>query len=393
MELSRRRPSRARVADVLALSLWLLAACPVHGDGPYEVECSLERIPGLRSILPFLNLARICYPTVSTANGSRDETAVFPLHLFAHGDAGGGAFFYLGYGSLQHELASHGFVVPAYLSCWFDSECNNGQESFLEALKLLDFMEQNPTLAPVDWSKSYSASGHSTGGRVVLMLASIRDNPAYLANTSIAPLIKPSYRRSLQKLRAVIGDFPDPMYNVQQNPDIANFRITETPVFIITGSNDYWIEPSSSGWADFMMTDSKNKVFICMHGAGHLEPTMYHSEGPFIAYFAQYYALGNVTAGRLIYGDGPGTLQKTLPLAEPGDHNRGDNTVSFLACSEGAPAVPLNFEAYCSDTLGLRAVEVIFDAYPNLSRSDLDGFIEIEGEAGEDEEEEEEEEE
>mmetsp|Transcript_111658 Transcript_111658/g.360334 ORF Transcript_111658/g.360334 Transcript_111658/m.360334 type:complete len:265 (-) Transcript_111658:310-1104(-) len=133
-----------------------LAFAAYAEDGQYEVRCNTLPVPGLTAFVPLFRTARICYPK---AEGT------FPLHLFAHGDWGGGAFFWLGYSGLQEQLASYGFVVPAYLSCWFDIECSNGQASFLEALKTLTFLERHPNIAPVDWTKPYSASGHSTGLR------------------------------------------------------------------------------------------------------------------------------------------------------------------------------------------------------------------------------------
>jgi len=307
-------------------------------DGQYEVRCNTLPVPGLTAFVPLFRTARICYPK---AEGT------FPLHLFAHGDWGGGAFFWLGYSGLQEQLASYGFVVPAYLSCWFDIECSNGQASFLEALKTLTFLERHPNIAPVDWTKPYSASGHSTGGRAVLMLAALRDNPAFLDNTTFASEVTPDMRTALVKLKAAIADHPDPMYDEKQNPDIPNFRITETPVFVITGSADYWIEPQGSAWRDFQMISSPDKVFINVHGAGHLEPNLYHSEGPFVAFFARAFALGDVAARAKIYGEGAGSLQRTLELAQPGDYNSGTDEVAFLACSRDKTAVPQIFASYC----------------------------------------------
>ena len=40
----------------------------------------------------------------------------------------------------------------------------------------------------------------------------------------------------LPKIGAIVGDHPDPMMDEKQNPDIPNYKIDKTPVFIITGS-------------------------------------------------------------------------------------------------------------------------------------------------------------
>ena len=59
----------------------------------------------------------------------------------------------------------------------------------------------------------------------------------------------------LQKIAAVVGDHPDPMSDPKINPDIDNFRITKTPVLIITGSKDK-LEPVNSSWEDFVQIKS-----------------------------------------------------------------------------------------------------------------------------------------
>ena len=56
----------------------------------------------------------------------------------------------------------------------------------------------------------------------------------------------------LPKISAVVGDHPDPMSDPKLNPDVTNFKITKTPVLIITGSKDT-LEPKNSSWEDFSM--------------------------------------------------------------------------------------------------------------------------------------------
>jgi len=179
-----------------------------------------------------------------------------------------------------------------------------------------------------------------------LMLAAIKDNPDYLEKLSFASQITSTMRASLSKLKAVIADHPDPMYSRFFSPDIPNFKVKSTPVFVITGSKDQ-LEPNASGWKDFQMVSSQNKVFLNMHGSSHLEPNFFHREGPFIAYFAQFFALGDAAAGQRIYGSGPLALRNILEIARPGDKNSGDGKVAFLACSDGGEAVPPELGRYC----------------------------------------------
>lgn len=334
-----------KLCIVFALATLSISASGYGGDEdapsgpPYKVTCKDTAIPGLSEWLPPYRSARICYPQAK---------GLFPLHIFAHGDFGGGPFFQIGYKAFHEELASLGFVVPAYYSCWADIECSGGQASFLEALKTLSFMERHPTLAPVDWSLPYSASGHSTGARAVLMMAALRDNPGYLSGTPFASAITADMRKSLKRLKAVAADHPDPMYLESFNPDVDRYDITETPVFVITGSADTWIEPPNSGWIDFFNISTPNKVFINVEGAGHIEPNIYHHEGPFIADFCKYFALGDENAKARIYGDGKDSLQRVLKLAPASDANSGDGKVSFLGCLQGSDAVPTDFSRYCS---------------------------------------------
>ena len=56
----------------------------------------------------------------------------------------------------------------------------NGESQFLETIKTVRFFEKNPAAVPIDFTKSYIASGHNTGGRTVMMLAAVRNNPTHL---------------------------------------------------------------------------------------------------------------------------------------------------------------------------------------------------------------------
>ena len=144
-------------------------------------------MPELTADTDFYKYSRICYP---------DDGKKYPLHFFAHGDWGGGPFSFP-YHGIQKEIASHGFVVSMYLSCFYDSMCDNGEGSFMELLKSMSFLESNEGWwnEKIEFDAGYSASGHSTGGRVVLMLAALIDNPTkYLANTKYESLITSQQR-------------------------------------------------------------------------------------------------------------------------------------------------------------------------------------------------------
>lgn len=201
------------------------------------VTCATVKIPTLKRA----KTALVCHP---------DTSAQYPLHLLAHGDFGGGLALD-SYKPLAKQIASYGFCVVAYASCAIDNFCDNGEASFVEAIKTIQYLEQNSTKVPaVNLTMPYSASGHSTGARVVLMLAAIVDNPQYLQSTKYASLLTPEVRRSVSKIKAVVADHADPMYDLKQDPDFGHFNITKMPVMIVTGTNDR-IEPLLSGWKDF----------------------------------------------------------------------------------------------------------------------------------------------
>jgi hypothetical protein len=273
------------------------------------------------------------------------------LHLFAHGDGGGGLALGV-YEPLLRQIASGGFFVVAWASCSMDSSCENGEASFLEALKTIQYLEATTTHIPeLDLTKPYSASGHSTGARVVLMLAAIIDTPAYLHNTKYAAELTPAARKSLSRIKAVVADHADPMYDLKQNPDFSHFNITQTPVMIVTGTRDH-IEPVSSGWEDFMLLQTSDKVFLNIANATHLQPMEGHLEGPYLTYFVQYFALGQARAGEMLYGSVSGSILARLAAhdgfaAEAGARNTGNGEVGFVACG-GTGTVPAKFIQYCA---------------------------------------------
>lgn len=236
--------------------------------------CQRLSIPSLTALLPFYRAATICAPPA----GPR-----LPLHLFAHANFGGGPLT-VAYDPLLEQVAARGFVVAAFLSCGIDAECVNGEGDFIDLLKTIEHLQQDAAWAPrIDFNSSFSISGHSTGARAVLMLAALRDDPAYLQNTSLAARITPTMRQNTAKIGAVVANHPDMMYDSYYNPDMVNYRINRTPVLILTGSNDTSIEKPGSAWRDFRMMSTPDKVFVNVAGAVHSEPVLGHRAGPFTA--------------------------------------------------------------------------------------------------------------
>lgn len=102
------------------------------------------------------------------------------------------------------------------------------------------------------------------------------------------------------------------------------------------------------------MIRCKNKVFIDVHEATHLQPIEGHPEGPYLAYFAQLFALKNQSAADLIYGSQPGSLSNSglssFQVASGADENMGGNfTVGFLACRESGESNPPELAHFCYD--------------------------------------------
>jgi hypothetical protein len=292
-------------------------------------------------------MALTCWPDARSWS-RKNET--FPLHIFAHGNGGGG-YATLAYEPLLREIASFGFVAAAYESCTFDSRCANGESQLLEAIKTMRFFLETPAesrgnkevpLPPIDKVLPVSVSGHSTGARAALMLAAARDTPAFLAGPSSPAHLTPDDRSLLQRIACVVGDHPDPMYDPAQDPDIGHFNVTKTPTMLVTGTLDVRPigEPRGAAWRDFTMLGPglRDRVFVNIEGASHLQPITTHPEGRYIALFSQYHALGNVTAGAMVYGDArvEGSIASGafLTIAGAGAANNGGvgQDIGFLAC-------------------------------------------------------------
>jgi len=93
---------------------------------------------------------------------------------------------------------------------------------------------------------------------VALMIGALVDTyqgageaPLYLRGTKAGEGLTAEMIAVLPKIKAVVGDHPDPMSDPEQNPDRIHYKIDKTPVFIITGTSD-WEEPENSGWEDFI---------------------------------------------------------------------------------------------------------------------------------------------
>ena len=158
-----------------------------NGSEKVQVKCQDVPMPELTSKLKRYRSSRICYP---------DDGNKYPLHFFGHGNFGGGPFS-SAYNGILNDIASHGFVVVMYLSCALDMTCDRGNASFLELLKSAVFLESNTGWwdDKIDFNVGYSASGHSTGGRVALMLGALIDNPTkYLVDTKYDSLITAEMR-------------------------------------------------------------------------------------------------------------------------------------------------------------------------------------------------------
>lgn len=293
-----------------------------------------------------------------------------PLHLFAHGAAESLAYVPTYY-AVQERIASSGFATLLYESCEYDATCDQGRGSFLDALETISFFvspasRQKAFSRHIDFDRPYTASGHSTGGRVVLMLAALRDTPTYLMSTPYAARITEAHRSILQRLSAVVavhpdgpingtmdgfGTPPDPRYGDPWGPtypDAAHFAVTKMPVLILTGSLDN-LEPPHSAWSVFVSLWTANKTFLELADEDHMAITrcdgaaMY---GPVIAHFAQAYGLGDEAAASLLFGNGPSSFG-ALPVANGSDSNQGNNLTGFVSCQQGRPAVPLVFAHYC----------------------------------------------
>eukprot|EP00928_Gymnodinium_smaydae_P037601 TRINITY_DN2606_c0_g1_i4.p1 TRINITY_DN2606_c0_g1~~TRINITY_DN2606_c0_g1_i4.p1 ORF type:complete len:384 (-),score=54.38 TRINITY_DN2606_c0_g1_i4:211-1323(-) len=288
-----------------------------------RVHCSEIPIPGLAT--PWGD-AYTCKPVSSSGR-------LFPLMVFGHGDLSWPSM----YAGLIKQMASFGFVVTAYNSCYFTlswswTQCHGGKASFLEMLKIINHFVKNPKVerwkAPVNMSKPVIVSGHSTGARAALMMAALKDAPSYLSGTKECDYLSrhPELRAAVSYVGAAIAFNPDRMYHKKYNPDVDGYRVTETPTFILTRSADY-ISKETSAWRNFAMLETPTKIYADILGSflvgGHLGPIFEYVCGPYAALFGLAFANGDQAARELVYGDGPKSLRKVVNYAKPGDRNTG----------------------------------------------------------------------
>ena len=301
-----------------------------------DVVCSTVNVGTLTAILPRYRAVRLCWPAAKASSTTLGANQRWPLHVFAHGDFAG-AFLASGYFALQERIAAQGFAVAMYLSCAFSPlQCEGGRSSFFEVLNVFTHLEARRGWWDdvIDPSRPWSASGHSTGGRAVLMIAALKDEPRYLEGTGLAPRITPAHWAALGKLGAVAATHPDEMMlSLAVNPDVGRWKgaIRSTAVMVITGTAD-WVEPPGSAWRAFEAVASTDKLFVNLQNATHMTPQRDASEGCFIGAFAQRFALGNLSAEPLLYGDGPGSLVAELPVARGEGPNQGAGNLGMVAC-------------------------------------------------------------
>jgi len=117
----------------------------------------------------------------------------------------------------------------------------------------------------IDYDLGYTVAGHSTGGRVALMLGALKDtlddDVPYLSTVPEGDGITTPMKNILRKINAITGDHADSMDSEKLNPDIPHYSITKTPTYLITGSKDI-IESEQSEWRNFLNVSSPTKIFV-----------------------------------------------------------------------------------------------------------------------------------
>ena len=140
----------------------------------------------------------------------------------------------------------------------------------------------------------------------------------------------------LPKIKAVVGDHPDPMSDPAQNPDQTNYKINKTPVFIITGTFDH-IEPLNSGWQDFSQITSPTRIFIDVASRGHLEPLVSQDEAVPIVNFYKAFVYKTISPAYLY--DPTTNVGTALKIAPEGSRDTGAGGLGYLACVHSGSAI------------------------------------------------------
>ena len=97
------------------------------------------------------------------------------------------------------------------------------------------------------------------------------------------------------------------------------------------------------------------KVYVDILGGipfigGHLAPSFWHPAGPYTALWGSTFALGNVTANNLVFGNGPGSMRQVLDYAKAGDRNTAPGGVGLLLCAQGTSPWPTEFAKLCNSS-------------------------------------------
>jgi len=170
-------------------------------------------------------------------------------------------------------------------------------------------------------------------------------NPLYLSGTEAGLGITEELSDLLPKIKAIVADHPDPMMDPKQNPDIAHYKIDKTPVFIITGNKDTWIERPNGSWDDWRQITSPIRVFIDVDGRGHLEPLISCDEAPAIVHFYKSFVYKTEDTS-FFFG---AQAMHGLEFASANSANTGDGKVSYIGCSPTQTiSVPFGYkDKYC----------------------------------------------
>lgn len=251
------------------------------------------------------------------------------------------------YQGYMEMLARYGFVVAGNHGCIFSmppktwTSCRGGATSFKTVLNVVRLFQLHDgfdvKLAPVDITQPVTAIGHSTGGRAVLMVAAVKDDPNYLNGTGIK--VSPRLRDAAAKISTVIAIFSDPMDNPKFNPDVSRWKAgASTPVMFVTSTRDV-TEAQYAGWNAFKTMRSYQKVYINFPGTGeaqgHLSPILTHVSARWSAIFARGVGLGISSDLQVVYGTGSGSFQKEIPIARPGERNTGEGQYGMVLCGQG----------------------------------------------------------
>jgi hypothetical protein len=193
-------------SDMKAALLYCIIAAAASSAAP-DWECTDVALPDGNGLVA--HKARVCYkPTLTTPS---DPSA---LHVFGHGDGGGGPLIH-GYDRALSTLTDAGFVVASYLSCWVDTPCGpGGSLDFLEFYKTIVAIQGDSELSQlVNFDVPVTLSGHSSGARAVLMAAALKENPnTFMQDYEEVTGMSDEMKAARDMVGAVVANHPDAMY-------------------------------------------------------------------------------------------------------------------------------------------------------------------------------------